>query len=38
MSEYCVVVAQGSRARFFTLEPAEVPEMEGGRIWWSDKR
>ncbi|RLK47087.1 protein required for attachment to host cells [Alkalispirillum mobile] len=30
MSEYCVVVAQGSRARFFTLEPSELPEMEGG--------
>ncbi len=30
MSEYCVVVAEGSRARFFTVEPAEVPEMESG--------
>jgi len=30
MSEYVVVVADGSRARFFTLEPAEIPEMEGG--------
>ena len=30
MSEYCVVVAEGARARFFTLEPAEVPELSGG--------
>lgn len=30
MSEYCVVVAEGARARFFTLEPADVPELEGG--------
>ncbi len=30
MSEYVVVVADGSRARFFTLEPAEIPEVEGG--------
>lgn len=30
MSEYCVVVAEGARARFFTLEPAELPELEGG--------
>ncbi len=30
MSEYCVVVAEGSRARFFTVEPAEIPEMESG--------
>jgi len=30
MSEYVVVVADGSRARFFTLEPAEIPEIEGG--------
>ncbi|MGD8428958.1 MAG: host attachment protein [Ectothiorhodospiraceae bacterium] len=30
MSEYCVVVAEGARARFFTLEPAAVPELESG--------
>jgi protein required for attachment to host cells len=30
MSEYCVVVANGARARFFVLEDAEVPELEGG--------
>ena len=30
MSEYCVVVADASRARFFTLEEAEIPEVESG--------
>ncbi|MCH8505856.1 MAG: host attachment protein [Ectothiorhodospiraceae bacterium] len=30
MSEYCVVVAEGSRARFFTVEQAEIPELESG--------
>jgi len=30
MSEYCVVVADSSRARFFTLEDARVPEVESG--------
>jgi protein required for attachment to host cells len=30
MSDYCVLVADGARARFFTLEPVEVPEMESG--------
>lgn len=30
MSEYCVVVAEGARARFFTLEPADIPELAGG--------
>jgi len=30
MSDYCVVVAEGARARFFTLEPVEVPELESG--------
>jgi protein required for attachment to host cells len=30
MSEYCVVVADGTRARFFTLEAAQFPEMESG--------
>lgn len=30
MSEYCVVVAGGSRARIFTLEPAELPELQSG--------
>ncbi len=29
MSEYCIVVAEGARARFFTVEPAEIPEFEG---------
>lgn len=27
---YCIVVADGSRARFFTLEQPEIPELEGG--------
>ncbi len=27
---YCIVVADGSRARFFTLERPEIPEFEGG--------
>lgn len=30
MSDYCVVVAEGARARFFTLEPVDVPEFESG--------
>lgn len=30
MTDYCVVVANGSRARFFTLQESEVPEIEGG--------
>ena len=30
MNDYCVVVAAGSRARFFTLSPAEIPEMQSG--------
>ncbi|PWG60991.1 host attachment protein [Spiribacter halobius] len=30
MSEYCVVVAEGARARFFTLERPDLPELEGG--------
>lgn len=30
MSEYCVVVADGARARFFTLEPVESPDTESG--------
>ncbi len=30
MSDYCVVVADGAHARFFTLEPAELPEVESG--------
>jgi protein required for attachment to host cells len=30
MSDYCVVVAGGAHARFFTLEPVEFPEMESG--------
>ncbi|WP_290653410.1 host attachment protein [Aquisalimonas sp.] len=30
MSHYCVVVAEGSRARFFTVEPPELPELQSG--------
>jgi len=30
MGEYCVVVADGVRARFFTLEAAQLPGMESG--------
>ncbi len=30
MNEYCVIIADGARARFFTLEAAEIPEMESG--------
>ena len=30
MTDYFVVVAEGARARFFTLEPAEIPELESG--------
>ena len=30
MSDYCVVVADGTRARFFTLEAAQLPGMESG--------
>jgi protein required for attachment to host cells len=30
MSDYCVVVTAGARARFFTLEPVEFPELESG--------
>lgn len=30
MTDYCVVVANGARARFFTLQNAKVPEIEGG--------
>lgn len=30
MSDYCVVVADSSRARFFTLESSEVPGVESG--------
>ncbi|MFO7858333.1 MAG: host attachment protein [Ectothiorhodospiraceae bacterium] len=30
MSRYFVVVAEGSRARFFTVENPEVPELESG--------
>jgi protein required for attachment to host cells len=29
MSEYCVVVTDGARARFFTLDPVEFPDVEG---------
>lgn len=29
-SDYCVVVADSARARFFALEPARVPEVESG--------
>lgn len=30
MSEYCVVVAGGSKARILTLEPVEFPELQSG--------
>jgi len=30
MTELCLVVADGGRARFFTLEPVELPELESG--------
>ena len=30
MSDYCVVVAGGAEARFFTLEPADTPEIQSG--------
>jgi protein required for attachment to host cells len=30
MNQYCVVVANGSKARFFTLEDPEKPELESG--------
>lgn len=30
MTQYCVVVTNGARARFFSLEPAEFPELESG--------
>jgi protein required for attachment to host cells len=30
MADYCVVVSNGSRARFFTLEDVEFPEVQGG--------
>jgi protein required for attachment to host cells len=32
MNEYCVVVANASRARFFTLEKPQVPEIESARL------
>ncbi len=28
MTDYCVVVTDGARARLFTLEPADLPEIE----------
>jgi len=30
MNQYCVVVANGTQARFFTLEAPEKPEVESG--------
>ncbi len=30
MNQYCVVVANGARARFFTLESSQFPELESG--------
>lgn len=30
MYQYCVVVANGARARFFTLEDVEQPELQSG--------
>jgi len=32
MSAYCVVVCNGNRARFFTLEPAGVPGESGPKL------
>jgi protein required for attachment to host cells len=32
MNEYCVVVANASRARFFILEEPQVPEIESARL------
>lgn len=38
MSDYCVVVTGGARARFFTLEPVEFPELDSGPrlVHWKD--
>lgn len=30
MTQYCVVVTNGARARFFTLEESQYPEIESG--------
>lgn len=30
MNQYCVVVANGTKARFFTLEDVEFPEIQSG--------
>ncbi|MBW2309664.1 MAG: host attachment protein [Deltaproteobacteria bacterium] len=30
MSDYCVVVTGGAKARFYTLEPVDFPELESG--------
>ena len=30
MNQYCVVVTNGARARFFTLEEPQFPELESG--------
>lgn len=30
MGDYCVVVAGGTAARVFTLEPADIPELQSG--------
>lgn len=30
MNQYCVVVTNGARARFFTLEASQFPELESG--------
>ena len=32
MSDYCIVIANGVRARFFTLEPVEFPQLESGPL------
>jgi hypothetical protein len=32
MSDYCIVIANGVRARFFTLDPVEFPELESGPL------
>ncbi len=30
MTQYCVVVTNGARARFFTLQQSDIPELESG--------
>ena len=30
MNQYCVVVANGTKARFFTLQDSDIPELQSG--------